>query len=74
MDNLFQNPKKTIDDNEIFNNFCPYIKNEDETDTDLENIILMSNSYPKAAKKDCGFLNRKRNKNEEEEENLNVIN
>ena len=72
MDNFFQNPKKIIDDNEIFNNFCPYIKNEDETDIDTENIIFMSNSFPKVSNKESTFLNRKRNKFEDEEENSKV--
>ncbi len=68
--------KKSIDDNEILNNFCGNIKFEKfiDDDDDLENIIYMTNSNSDSLSKDKDFLNKKRNKIEKENLNKGRIN
>ena len=59
--------KKSIDDNEILNNFCASIKYEENFDEDdLENKILMNISTSDLILNDKYFLNKKRNKPEKE--------
>ena len=54
--------KKSIDENEIINNFCQNIKFDFIEDENLENIIFMSNSD--SASKDTEYLNKKRSKSD----------
>lgn len=60
--------KKSIDDNEILNNFCASIKYEEfiDEEDDLDNMIFMTNSNSDSVLKDKDFLNRKRSKPEKE--------